>query len=90
MKGVIRLGDATTHGGKVISAAPNSTVLGIAFARQGDQCICPIKGHNNCKIAEGDPKVLKGGLKTPITFDDLLFSNLHVQRLYYRQHERRS
>jgi len=67
MKGVIRLGDPTTHGGKVISAAPNSTVLGIAVARRGDQCICPIKGHSNCKIAEGDPKVSIDGV--PVAFE---------------------
>ena len=62
MKGVIRLNDPTSHGGKVISAAPNSKVLGIAVALQGDQCFCPIKGHDQCKIAEGDPKVLIDGV----------------------------
>lgn len=67
MKGVIRLNDPTSHGGKVISAAPNSKVQGIAVARQGDRCICPIKGHDQCKIAEGDPKVRIDGV--PVAFE---------------------
>lgn len=33
MRGVIRLQDPTSHGGKVVGAAPNSTVLGVAVAR---------------------------------------------------------
>ena len=36
MHGVIRLNDPTSHGGKVISAAPKSTVMGVAVARKGD------------------------------------------------------
>jgi uncharacterized Zn-binding protein involved in type VI secretion len=58
MRCVIRLNDPTSHGGKVISAAPDTTVLGRAVARKGDLCFCPIKGHDNCTIAEGDPNVL--------------------------------
>lgn len=66
MKGVIRLGDPTSHGGKVISASGTSFVNGIAVARQGDACICPIHGHSPCMIAEGDPSVLVGGI--PVAF----------------------
>ena len=36
MKGVIRLGDLTSHGGKVIAASGTSFVHGIPVARQGD------------------------------------------------------
>jgi uncharacterized Zn-binding protein involved in type VI secretion len=54
MKNVIRLGDPTSHGGKVISvAATHFTVDGIPVARVGDVCSCPIKGHNGSTIAEG-------------------------------------
>jgi len=54
MPNVIRLGDPTSHGGKVVSvSADHFTVDGIAVARVGDACTCPIKGHENCKIAEG-------------------------------------
>ena len=35
MRGVIRLNDPTSHGGKVTGAAPDSTVLGVAVARKG-------------------------------------------------------
>jgi len=67
MKGVIRLGDATSHGGKVVAASGKAFVHGIAVARQGDACICPIKGHSNCVIAQGDPLVREGGI--PVAFD---------------------
>jgi uncharacterized Zn-binding protein involved in type VI secretion len=56
MRNVIRLGDPTSHGGKVESvSAGHITVDGIAVARVGDVCSCPITGHGNCTIAEGDP-----------------------------------
>ncbi len=67
MRGVIRLNDPTSHGGKVISAASVSTVMGVAVARKGDQCLCPMKGHEICVIAEGDPKVLIDGV--PVAFE---------------------
>jgi uncharacterized Zn-binding protein involved in type VI secretion len=67
MRGVIRLNDPTSHGGKVLAAAPNSTVMGVAVARKGDSCSCPQRGHDNCVIAEGDPKVLIDGV--PVAFD---------------------
>jgi uncharacterized Zn-binding protein involved in type VI secretion len=67
MKGVIRLGDVTTHGSKVISATGTSTVHGIAVARQGDACVCPIPEHSGSVIAEGDPMVTLGGV--PVAFD---------------------
>jgi uncharacterized Zn-binding protein involved in type VI secretion len=40
-RGVIRLGDQTTHGGKVISAAEDFTVLGKHVAVEGDATYCP-------------------------------------------------
>ena len=56
MPNVIRLGDATSHGGKVESvSATYFTVDGIPVACVGDACSCPIKGHDKCTIAEGDP-----------------------------------
>ncbi len=66
MRGVIRLGDPTSHGGRVMSAAPVSKVLGITVARKGDQCLCPLQGHQNCRIAEGDLNVLIDGV--PVAF----------------------
>lgn len=67
MRGVIRLNDPTSHGGKVMAAAPNSKVMGVAVARQGDLCSCPLPGHDGCVIAEGDPKVLIDGI--PVAFE---------------------
>ncbi|GAB3428622.1 PAAR domain-containing protein [Massilia solisilvae] len=55
MPNVIRLGDSTSHGGKVVSVTANHfTVDGVAVARVGDLCSCPIPGHDNCTIVEGD------------------------------------
>ena len=66
MKAVIRLGDSTSHGGKVIAASGSAFVHGIAVARKGDACVCPLNGHSPCVIAEGDPMVLLGGV--PVAF----------------------
>lgn len=66
MKGVIRLGDPSSHGGKVTAASDSAFVNGIAVARKGDACTCPISGHSSCVIAEGDPMVLDGGV--PVAF----------------------
>ena len=63
MRNVIRLGDGTSHGGKVESvSATHVTVDGIAVVRVGDTCSCPIKGHEDCTIAEGDPHHLIDGV----------------------------
>lgn len=67
MRGVIRLNDPTSHGGQVVSAAPKSQVLGVAVARKGDRCTCPLPGHGVCVIVEGDPKVLIEGV--PVAFE---------------------
>jgi uncharacterized Zn-binding protein involved in type VI secretion len=40
-RGVIRLGDKTTHDGEVISAAADFTVLGKGVAVEGDSTYCP-------------------------------------------------
>lgn len=40
-RGVIRIGDKTTHGGEVISAAQDFTVLGNRVALEGDSTFCP-------------------------------------------------
>ncbi len=55
MPNVIRLGDPTSHGGKVISSsASHVTVDGIAVALVGDKCTCPIQGHQACTVASGN------------------------------------
>jgi uncharacterized Zn-binding protein involved in type VI secretion len=61
MRGVIRLGDPTSHGGSVIAASGRSVVLGKTVARVGDACSCPMRGHSGCVIAEGDPNQYRCG-----------------------------
>lgn len=68
MINVIRLGDETSHGGKVVEVtATHITVEGIAVARVGDLCSCPVKGHDDCKIAEGNPGHVIDGI--PVAYD---------------------
>jgi uncharacterized Zn-binding protein involved in type VI secretion len=57
---VIRLGDSTTHGGKVITASPNAFYEGIPIARVGDQVSCPkCKGMHT--IVTGAPHAFDHG-----------------------------
>jgi uncharacterized Zn-binding protein involved in type VI secretion len=56
-KAVIRVGDPTDHGGKVLaSSVSHYTVSGIAVAVVGDPVSCPKKGHVNCKIVSGNAR----------------------------------
>ncbi len=53
-RGVIRLGDKTTHGGVVTQVGSATTVESIRIARVGDLVLCPLcKGPHI--IVEGDP-----------------------------------
>jgi len=58
---IVRLGDRTSHGGVVVSAAPSTTVEGIAPARVGDMTTCPIKGHGPNPIVSGDSSCIVDG-----------------------------
>jgi len=58
---VVRLGDTTSHGGKVISASMTHSISGIGIARVGDMVACPIAGHGVNPIVEGAPTYLIGG-----------------------------
>jgi uncharacterized Zn-binding protein involved in type VI secretion len=62
MRNVIRLGDATSHGGKVVSSSANHfKVHGVPVACVGDTCTCPIPGHTDCKITTGSPHHVVNG-----------------------------
>lgn len=53
MPNVICLSDPTSHGGKVENVSvKHFTVGGIAVARIGDKCTCPLHGPGT--IVEGD------------------------------------
>lgn len=58
---IIRLGDPTSHGGKVITASPTHSIAGIGIARVGDAITCPRPGHGDNTIVEGSPTYLIGG-----------------------------
>jgi len=69
MRKVIRLGDTTSHGGKVVNVQANHfKVGGIPVACIGDACSCPVSGHNGCTIASGSPRHHVRGVS--IAFED--------------------
>ena len=47
MAQIVRLGDNTTHGGKVISASSKFKCRGAMVALSGDSVSCPIHGINS-------------------------------------------
>ncbi len=54
-RGVIRLGDKTSHGGQVISASDSFTVRGKQVALDGDTTFCPkCKGTFPIRVASSD------------------------------------
>ncbi len=63
---IVRLGDMTSHGGRVVTASPTHTILGIGIARVGDKLICPIPGHGVSVIVEGAANFLIGGRKVAL------------------------
>ena len=63
---VIRLGDPTSHGGRVISASARMTIDGIPVALVGDRCTCPIPYHYNCVIVEGESEVIYDGIQVAL------------------------
>jgi uncharacterized Zn-binding protein involved in type VI secretion len=61
-KKIIVIGDATDHGGTVISGSGNHTIMGKGIARLGDSVDCPKRSHGVNKIIEGDGSYLVDGL----------------------------
>lgn len=69
MRNVIRLGDPTSHGGKVISTrATHFKVGGIPVACINDVCTCPIPGHTGCVIVSGSARHRINGVM--VAFED--------------------
>lgn len=66
MKGIIRLGDTHTGGGKVLTGSTHMRFAGIAVARLGDSVSCPIIGHGITVIVEGHPTFKDHGI--PVAF----------------------
>jgi uncharacterized Zn-binding protein involved in type VI secretion len=63
MINLIRLGDATDHGGEVITASETMRIKGIPVARKGDEVKCPQHPNVNPNlILEGDPRITDKGV----------------------------
>ena len=61
----IRLGDQTSHGGKVISASDTLKAMGKAVALEGDMTVCP-KCKGQFAIRPGEDKRTHHG--KPVAF----------------------
>lgn len=62
MKGIIVIGDMTSHGGVVITGQPNYRVNGRPVACVGDTVTCPIPQHGGVSIiVEGHPTMRVNG-----------------------------
>ena len=58
---IVRLGDSTSHGGKVISASTTHFIENIGIARVSDIVTCPQPGHGVNRILQGAATYLIGG-----------------------------
>ncbi|MAA73798.1 MAG: hypothetical protein CMN28_03730 [Salinisphaeraceae bacterium] len=58
---LIVMGDATSHGGRVLAGSPASTTGGRPVARVGDAVTCPIPGHGSNRIVSGDACLIVDG-----------------------------
>ncbi|KVL28140.1 hypothetical protein WT21_03375 [Burkholderia territorii] len=65
MKNLAYEGDATSHGGKILTGSDRIKVKGRRAARIGDKVSCPIHGDN--EIVEGSGRMKDGA--TPISRD---------------------
>lgn len=63
MTDLIRLGDTTDHGGKVISASLTMNYDGIPVARKGDRITCPLHPQIQPNvIVDGDESITDDGV----------------------------
>lgn len=62
MRAQARVGDATSHGGIIITGAERTFVNGRAVARVLDLHICPIPFHGVTPIITGSPNTVTEGM----------------------------
>ncbi|AKJ42107.1 PAAR domain-containing protein [Pragia fontium] len=65
-KGVIRLGDRTSHGGTVITATSTAVMDGKKIALVGDLVDCPQTGHGVNPIIEGSSGWVSDGKQVAV------------------------
>lgn len=58
---IARLGDTSSHGGTIITAASRTYANGKPVARKGDLHSCPIEGHGVTPINSGSDSVIVEG-----------------------------
>ena len=56
-----RLGDASSHGGTIITGSVTTLVNGRPVARMGDLHVCPIPGHGVTTIVSGSINIATDG-----------------------------
>lgn len=66
---VVRLGDATSHGGAVAEGSQNFIIDGQPVARVGDKATCPL--HGDTVINSGSPTYITDGQPTARDGDTL-------------------
>ena len=66
MPGIVCLGDATTHGGKVVTASSTMYINGLQVALVGDMVSCPIPGHGINPIIEEAPTDMEEGVSVVV------------------------
>jgi uncharacterized Zn-binding protein involved in type VI secretion len=59
---LVRLGDTTDHGGRVISASSSMSYDGRSVARKGDRVSCPLHDISPNLIIEGDESMMDDGV----------------------------
>lgn len=67
MRNIIRIGDTTTSGGKVLEGSENMIFGDRGAARVGDAVMCPLPGHGLNAIDQGHPVFTDDGV--PVAFD---------------------
>lgn len=60
MPQLVRLGDASDHGGKMIQASGDFTVDGVDGCVDGDIHQCPIRGHGNTPVSSTSDSTAQG------------------------------
>lgn len=64
---IARIGDTSTHNGRIITSCKTTKAEGKLVARVNDMHQCPIEGHGITPIITGSPNHIVEGQKTART-----------------------